>query len=229
MARKKEILVIDDEKKITDVVSAYLSKNGYEPVAGYSGKEALELFESHSVSLVILDLMLPDIPGETVARVIREQSRVPIIMLTAKAAEESLLEGFCCGADDYMRKPFSPRELMARVSALIRRSGGESLTDVVSLDNGKIVIDNAAKTVRKNDSLVKLTPREFSILLTLSAHPGRVFSRDELSFFAFGDRFDGFDRTIDSHIKNLRAKIEDDISSPRYIVTVHGMGYRLDA
>ncbi|TFG64111.1 MAG: response regulator transcription factor [Spirochaetales bacterium] len=229
MPKKKEILVIDDEKKITDVVSAYLSKNGFEPVAGYCGRDALALFESHSVSLVILDLMLPDIPGETVARSIRRQSRVPIIMLTAKVEEESALAGFCCGADDYIRKPFSPRELMARVTALIRRSDGEALAEVVSADNGNLVIDNTAKLVRKNDKPVKLTPREFSILVTLAAHPGRVFSRDELSSFAFGDHFSGFDRTIDSHIKNLRAKIEDDIASPRYVVTVHGMGYRFDA
>jgi DNA-binding response OmpR family regulator len=226
----KKILVVDDEKKITEAISAYLEKEGFIVECAGSGTEALELFRKSEPSLVILDLMLPDIPGETVCRTIRKSSRIPIIMLTAKVEEKDLLGGFVSGTDDYMTKPFSPRELVARVKAVLKRISEEPfpLSSFMSFRNGELEIDSEKHEVKKLGLTVRLTNHEFRILATLVAYPQRVFSREELARNAFGSSFEGFDRTIDAHIKNLRYKIEPDPKNPCYVITVYGVGYKFE-
>jgi DNA-binding response OmpR family regulator len=226
------VLVVDDEPNIIDVVCSYLRRDGFDPVTAATGTQALEAFETTRPSLVILDLMLPDIPGEEVCRRLRARSRVPIIMLTARVEDADAVKGLGLGADDYVTKPFSPRQLMARVDAVLRRAAGESapLAGELSFAGDDLTIDVAGGTVRKNGRPVSLTPRELGLLCILAANPRRTFSRDELIARALGGTdFDGFDRTVDAHIKNLRQKIETDPHAPRYIHTVHGMGYRFDA
>jgi len=180
---------------------------------------------------VILDLMLPDLSGEDVCRKIRARSRVPIIMLTAKVEDSSAVKGLQLGADDYVTKPFSPRQLMARVEAVLRRASdtGSPAARVLSFNDDELLIDDAAGTVMKAGASVNITLREFRLLRLLAGNPGRVFSREELISRALGDDFDGSDRTIDAHVKNLRQKIETDPRAPRYIHTVHGIGYRFSA
>lgn len=225
---EKVILVVDDEKKIVEVVQSYLEHSGYKVYAAYCGKQAMELYEKFSPALIILDLMLPDINGEELCRNIRKQSRVPIIMLTAKVEEESILKGLGLGADDYVTKPFSPKQLVARVAAVLRRTMEEPapLMYLQSYQQGDLVIDALKYEVRKNGNTVSMTPTEYKILATLAKYPHKTFTREELITIALGEDFDGFDRTIDTHIKNLRQKIETDPKSPKYILTVHGIGYR---
>lgn len=223
---KKKILVVDDEQKIVEVVKSYLQHSGYEVYTAYNGNKAMAVFEEVDPELVILDLMLPDITGEEICKNIRRKSRIPIIMLTAKAEEEDILKGLDIGADDYVLKPFSPRQLVARVAAVLRRSSDAQLTTTV-IELGDIVIDNLKHEVKKRDSVVNLTPNEFKILLTMIKYPNKTFTREELINIALGEDFEGFDRTVDTHIKNLRQKIEDDPKVPRYLHTVHGVGYRL--
>jgi DNA-binding response OmpR family regulator len=225
---RQKVLVVDDEPKIREVVSSYLDKAGFEPLAAGTGAEALEIFEKSAPALVILDLMLPDLPGEDVCRRLRSRSRVPIIMLTAKAAEDDSVRGLSLGADDYVTKPFSPRELMARVEAVLRRSTGEMaiLAERLSFCGGDLSIDPRTNVVRKGGVPITLTPRELRLLTLLAGNPGRVFSREELIERALGGDFAGSDRTVDVHVKNLRHKIETDPGDPRYVRTVHGMGYR---
>jgi DNA-binding response OmpR family regulator len=210
------------------VVCSYLRREGYEPLPAATGDEALRLFESERPDLVVLDLMLPGTSGEEVCRRLRRESRVPVLMLTAKAAEEERLRGFRLGADDYLTKPFSPRELVARVRALLRRTGKEPLppAGVVRFNRGELVLDLERRKVLKQGLPVSLTSTELRLLLTLASYPGRVFSREELIRFAMGQDFSGFDRTVDAHVKNLRRKIETDPRQPAYIETVHGSGYR---
>jgi DNA-binding response OmpR family regulator len=219
---------MDDEEKILEVLCSYLRREGYEPISAASGDEALRLFESERPDLVVLDLMLPGISGEEVCRRLRRESRVPVLMLTAKAAEEERLRGFRLGADDYLTKPFSPRELVARVRALLRRASREPLplAGRVRFNRGDLVLDLERRRVLKQDRDVPLTATELRLLLTLASHPGRVFSREELIRFALGEDFAGFDRTVDAHVKNLRRKIETDPRRPLYVQTVHGSGYR---
>jgi DNA-binding response OmpR family regulator len=175
-----------------------------------------------------LDLMLPDISGEDLCRAIRKKSRVPIIMLTAKIQEEDVISGLSIGADDYVTKPFSPRQLMARVDALLRRVSEEPvpLFSELSMNDGELVADILRHEIRKNGKPVSLTPDEYNILMVMLKYPTKVFTRDELIDFALDDEFDGFDRIIDTHIKNIRQKIENDPKSPRYVQTVHGVGYK---
>jgi DNA-binding response OmpR family regulator len=227
----RRVLVVDDEPKITEVVGSYLRRAGYEPVVAARGIRALELFEQERPSLVILDLMLPDVSGEEVCRRLRARSRVPIIMLTAKIEDADAVRGLALGADDYVTKPFSPRQLMARVEAVLRRTSGDSsaLAQVLAFGRGDLVIDTVAGVVRKAGVAVSLTPREMKLLSVLAANPGRVFPREELIARALGDDFSGFDRTIDAHVKNIRQKIETDPRRPRYVLTVHGVGYRFHA
>jgi len=222
------ILVVDDETKIVDVVKSYLEKSGYKVFEAYTGSQALERFEDDKPSLVVLDLMLPDMSGEEICKIIRSKSRVPIIMLTAKVEEENILEGLNIGADDYITKPFSPRQLVARVQAVLRRTldDGLPLANIYSFEGGNLVIDVEKHEVTKHGRIVNLTPSEFSILTALVKHPNKVYTREELITLALGEDFFGYDRTIDSHIKNLRQKIEDDPKSPKLIITVHGVGYR---
>lgn len=224
----KKILVVDDEPTIVDVVKSYLLKSGYEVSEAFTGREALDSFEKENPALIILDLMLPDISGEEVCRRLRKRSRVPIIMLTAKVEEEDILIGLGLGADDYVTKPFSPRQLVARVEALLRRTTQEAvpLAERLSFNQGDLVIDVSGHEVNKNGVKVNLTPNEYRILLTMLKYPRKAFTRDELVTMALGDDYEGFDRTIDVHVKNLRQKVETDPKSPKYILTVHGVGYR---
>lgn len=228
MEAQKTILVVDDENKITEVLKAYLEKAGYRVATAESGHGALNAFKESKPSCVVLDLMLPDLPGEEVCREIRKTSGVPIIMLTAKVEEQSILNGLGMGADDYVTKPFSPRQVVARVQAVLRRAQGETSPESkeYSSGDGRLIIRPENREVIKQGKDVSLTPNEFKILLSLAKYPNKVFTREELITVALGDEYEGFDRVIDTHIKNIRQKIEDNAKSPRYVVTVHGVGYR---
>lgn len=223
-----KILVVDDEPKIVDAVKAYLENSGYIVFTAFDGVEALNQFEKVNPDLVVLDLMLPKISGEEICQRIRKQSRIPIIMLTAKVLIDEKINGFNIGADDYMTKPFSPRELVVRARSLLRRcsDGISPLYSKMSWNNGNLEIDIDEMTVRKAGNPINLTPTEFKILSSMIKHPKKIFTREELIEIALGIDYDGFDRTIDSHIKNLRSKIEDDSSNPTYILTVRGTGYK---
>ncbi|AUS97409.1 DNA-binding response regulator [Clostridium thermosuccinogenes] len=225
---KRDILVVDDEKNIISVVKSYLEKSGYTVYTAFDGKQALQKFDEIIPSLIILDLMLPDIPGEEVCTIIRKKSAVPIIMLTAKVKEEDILNGLHIGADDYVTKPFSPRQLVARVSALLRRSTEDSipLDNRVSFNNDDLVVDTIKYEVKKDGELVKLTPNEYKLLMTLIKYSNKTLTREELVKDAFKDSYSGYSRVVDTHIKNLRHKIETDPKLPEYILTVHGVGYR---
>lgn len=228
MSGLKNILVVDDERMIRGAVSSYLEKQGYHVFAAETGREALRIFEKQPISFVILDLMLPDLSGEEICAMIRKQSRVPIIMLTAKTMEGDMLNGLDLGADDYITKPFSLKNLYARMQAILRRSS-EDLTPLAarfSWNNGDLVIDYEHKGVHKRGEAVSVTPIEWKLLSAFTKYPQKVFTRDDLITVAFGLDFDGYDRVIDTHVKNLRKKIEDDPKRPVYICTVHGMGYR---
>ncbi|MBM6861178.1 response regulator transcription factor [Clostridium saudiense] len=220
------ILVVDDEKTIVDVIEAYLKKAGYNVFKSYDGKEAITIFNNENINLIILDLMLPDISGEEVCKIIKTEKDVPIIMLTAKINEDDILNGFSLGADDYVIKPFSVKQLMARVSAILRRVKNLPSSPILSFNNGDLIINLESYEVKKNNKLITLTRSEYNILLTLSENVKRVFTRNELIDRVMGEDVDVFDRIIDSHIKNLRSKIEDDSKSPKYILTIYGVGYK---
>lgn len=223
----KTILMVDDEEKIREVVISYLAKDGFKTMEAASGKEALEHVRGGNVDLVILDLMLPDVSGEEVCRSIRQFSSVPVIMLTAKVGEDDRVHGLTLGADDYVLKPFSPRELLARVKAIMRRTQSDSLlAETISFQNSDLVIQPSKHEVYKKGELVSLTPNEYKLLLTMARHPDRAFGREELIVKVLGFDFDGDARAIDQHVKNLRQKIESDPKSPQYIVTVFAVGYR---
>lgn len=224
----RRILLVEDEKNIRDAVAAYLERAGYWVTPAADGQEAVDAFSLHQFDLVILDLMLPRLPGEKVCRIIRDTSDVPIIMLTAKGEVEDRIVGLELGADDYLIKPFSPRELVARVRALLRRAHIDSEPQREVLDFGGLTIDLNGHKVLVNDEEVDLTASEFKLLTILSRYPGRVYSRMELVEKVLGYDFEGYERTIDSHVKNLRAKIGDDPRNPRWIYTVHGVGYRFE-
>lgn len=228
MSDRKKILVVDDERMLLDAVSSYLESKGFQVLTAENGTEAMNLFRSHSFSFLILDLMLPDISGEEICEEIRKFSRIPILMLTAKAQEESLLNGFSLGADDYLTKPFSLKELYARIQAILRRSGEgpEPLASRFSWNDNDLCIDFELKKASRKGASVSLTPSEWKLLSALVKYPQRVFTRDDLISIVFGDDFDSYDRVIDTHIKNLRKKIEDDPRNPVYVRTVHGIGYR---
>ncbi len=222
---RKRILVVDDEPKIVEVVTSYLEKSGYAVRGVFSGKEAYESFEREKPSLVILDWMLPDTTGEEICRTLRQKSDVPIIMLTAKVEEEDILHGLQIGADDYVTKPFSPRQLVARVEAVLRRTEGDS-SPVLSFRRGELIVDMDGYDVLLSGRPAGLTPNEFKIVGALARHPSKVFTREELIAIVSGDDYNGFDRVIDTHIKNIRQKIETDTRNPEYILTVHGVGYK---
>lgn len=228
MKEKFKILIVEDEEKILNVIEAYLEKEGYEVFKALDGIEGLDIFRNISPHLVILDLMLPGISGEDICKNIRSTSDIPIIMLTAKINEKSKLEGFSIGADDYVTKPFSPRELIERVRAILRRSYRDKgpLSDILSFNSDELRIDIRRNEIAKNDKLVNLTPNEYKILLILASNPGQIFSRERLVESAFGIDYDGFDRTVDTHIKNIRHKIEDNPKTPKYVLTVYGVGYK---
>ncbi len=223
----KKILVVDDEKKIVEIIQAYLERDGYQVITAFEGKTALALALSQRPDLIILDLMLPEISGWDVCRMIRKESDIPIIMLTARDEVTDKIIGLEMGADDYVTKPFDTKELVSRVKAILRRveskTGQKNIIQIADL-----YIDIEKRQVRRNEISVELTPNEFDILRVMAEIPGRVFSRMQLLDKVQGDAYEGYERTIDSHIKNLRKKIEADPEHPRYVITVHGVGYKLE-
>jgi DNA-binding response OmpR family regulator len=221
------VLLVEDERKLRELVRSYLERAGFTVLSAGSGAEAITLATSAAPDLVILDLGLPDVSGETVAREIRAAGATPILMLTAKAAEEDRIAGLELGADDYVTKPFSPRELVLRVQAILRRGspaakGGES-----SYGGGIMLIDEPKHLVTVRGRRAELTPTEWGILIALATVPGRVYSRFELINRVRGYEFEGYERTVDSHVKNLRRKVEEDPGTPQIVQTVLGGGYRL--
>lgn len=222
------VLVVDDEIRIRELVRGYLEHDGHQVLTAGSGAEALKVVSNTVVDLVLLDLRLPDIPGEEVAREIRRRSDVPILMLTAKVNEHDRIHGLEVGADDYVTKPFSPRELVLRIDAILRRGRTQSKPEPTKFyGNRTLTIDEAAHRVSVNGQVVELTPTEWGVLLALAAQPGRVCSRYELINQVRGYEFEGYERTVDSHVKNLRRKIETDPTNPVIVQTVTGVGYRL--
>jgi DNA-binding response OmpR family regulator len=222
------ILLVEDERKLRDLVRSYLERAGFTVLSTASGAEALSLAASAAPDLLVLDLGLPDVSGETVAREVRATGTVPILMLTAKNSEEDRVRGLELGADDYVTKPFSPRELVLRVQAILRR-GGQSSADqaATSYGGGALVIDEPRRVAMVRGSAIELTPTEWGVLLALASVPGRVYSRFELINRVRGYEFEGYERIIDSHVKNLRRKIEQDQGNPEIVKTVLGGGYRL--
>ncbi|MBI2832165.1 MAG: response regulator transcription factor [Chloroflexi bacterium] len=224
----KKILVVDDEKRIVDIIKAYLEREGYQVLAAYDGKSALEQARREHPDLLVLDLMLPEITGWDVCRTLRKESDVPIIMLTARDETTDKIVGLELGADDYVTKPFDPKELVSRIKAVLRRSEGK-VAQKGLLSVGNLSIDVEKRLVRRDSEPVILTPIEFDLLRVLAENPGRVYSRAQLLDMVQGDAYEGYERTIDSHIKNLRKKIEPDPDHPRYVVTVYGVGYKMEA
>jgi len=221
----KRVLVVDDDAKTVELVKLYLKRDGYRVLTAYDGLEALRLAREGHPDLIVLDLMLPGIDGLEVCRTLRAESDVPIIMLTAKTTDQDKLAGLDLGADDYMTKPFSPRELAARVRAVLRRLPGER--GPTEIKHGELVVDFIKHDAFLAGRPLNLTTVEFKLLAALIKEPGRVFSRAQLIGNALGHDFEGFDRTIDVHILNLRRKLEPDASHPSYIRTVYGAGYKL--
>jgi two-component system alkaline phosphatase synthesis response regulator PhoP len=220
------ILVVDDEPKILKTVRAYLENAGFRVATASDAQMALTVYRHERPALVILDLGLPGMDGLDVARTLRRDSNVPIIMLTARVDEADKLIGLELGSDDYVTKPFSPRELVARVRAVLRRTSGEREQAPVPVVAGDVVIDMERRQVTISGQPVELTPTEFDLLVVLARHPGRVFTRLELLDRVQGYAFEGYERTVDAHVKNLRQKIEPDPKQPRYLLTVYGVGYR---
>ncbi|AGF57524.1 DNA-binding response OmpR family regulator [Clostridium saccharoperbutylacetonicum] len=228
MLEEKKVIIVDDENKIVEVIKSYLEKEGAIVFEAYDGNQALEVFERINPDLIVLDLMLPDMTGEEICNIVRKKSRVPIIMLTAKIDEKSIISGLHMGADDYITKPFSPRELIARIYAIFRRLNEEvvPLSNEISFNDNDLVFDMLKKEIRKNGENIALTSRQYKILMTLLKYPNKTFTREELISNALGDDYDGYDRNVDTHVKNIRQKIETNPKDPQYIITVHGTGYR---
>jgi DNA-binding response OmpR family regulator len=221
------VLLVEDEQKLRAMVRSYLERAGITVLSTGSGAEAITLVSEAAPDLVVLDLRLPDVPGETVARELRATGPIPILMLTAKSAEEDRIAGLELGADDYVTKPFSPRELVLRVQAILRRSASAAPQGVASYGDGTLVIDEPRRRVAVRGAETELTPTEWGVLVALATVPGRVYSRFELINRVRGYEFEGYERTVDSHVKNLRRKIEADPGQPQIIQTVLGGGYRL--
>jgi len=230
MKRKQRILVSDDDQKSAELVKLYLERAGYAVDVSYDGLDTLSKAKQEPFDLIVLDLMLPGVDGLYICRQLRSESDVPIIMLTAKVLETDRVKGFATGADDYVTKPFSPSELVARVQAVLRRSAnGRITTGPKEITRGELIVDLHRREARLKDKPVKLTPTEFHLLTAMIAEPGRVFSRGELIEKALGFDYSGFERSLDVHIFNLRQRLkETDPSSKDYIQTVYGMGYRLE-
>lgn len=223
----RTVLVVEDETKIRELLRSYLEREGFDVLTTGSGAEAITLARSAAPDLIVLDLGLPDVPGEEVARELQEWGPVPILVLTAKSGEEDRIRGLELGADDYVTKPFSPRELMLRVHAILRRGHDHAPSHRQSFGEGELLIDEERREVIVRGSLVDLTPTEWGVLTTLASVPGRVYSRYELINRVRGYEFEGYERTIDSHVKNLRRKVERDAGAPAVVATVLGAGYRL--
>lgn len=225
---KPAILVVDDDRKTVDLIRLYLEKDGYRVLVAYDGRRAIEIARNRRPGLIILDLMLPKVDGLDVCRLLRAESNVPIIMLTAKTTEDDKLEGLDIGADDYVTKPFSPRELVARVRAVLRRGMAEEVSGPSQIQLGNLEVDFVRHEARVEGTSVHLTPKEFTLLEIMIKQPGRVYSRLELLELAFGFDYQGFERTVDVHVMNLRKKIEPDPTQPRYVHTVYGVGYKFE-
>jgi DNA-binding response OmpR family regulator len=221
----RKILVVDDDKKTAELIKLYLERDGYRVFLAHDGLGALELGRSKQPDLIVLDLMLPAVDGLDVCRLLRAESKLPIIMLTARTTEDDKLLGLDVGADDYVTKPFSPRELVARVRAVLRRTASDK-TQPRELTFKEMHLDLGRHEVRVRGVPVHLTPKEFNILATLASQPGRAFSRLDLLEKVFGFDYEGLERTLDVHVMNLRRKIEPDPSQPMYILTVYGLGYK---
>jgi DNA-binding response OmpR family regulator len=220
----ERVLVVDDEERIVSIVRAYLEKEGYRVLTARDGQEALTVFQRERPNLVILDLMLPTVSGWDVCRELRRTSDVPVLMLTARDDDTDKIVGLEIGADDYITKPFNPKELVARVHAVLRRTRPAAPANVLS--RGDLVIDVARHEVRRSGEVVSLTPTEFSLLEALAGSPGRVYSRLQLLERVQGEAYEGYERAIDSHIKNLRQKLEVDPRRPHFVLTVFGLGYK---
>lgn len=222
------ILVVEDDKKIANIVKVYLEGAGYRVACVERGKEAIDFALKETPLLVILDLKLPDISGEVVCQELKEIGDFPVIMLTSKALEEERIAGFALGADDYVIKPFSPKELVYRVKAVLKRAvkGDLDAAKPINFNDGSLIIDGRSYEVKRWNKAVSLTPTEFKILYTLASSPQKVFTREELVQKALGYEFEGYERSIDAHIKNIRHKIEDDPRNPFFILTIYGVGYR---
>ncbi|MBK9053500.1 MAG: response regulator transcription factor [Chloroflexi bacterium] len=222
------ILVIEDERKTSELIQLYLHHNGYNTLMALDGRTGLEMARTHQPDLIVLDLMLPGLDGLDLCRILRAEANIPIIMLTARSTEDDKLLGLDLGADDYLTKPFSPRELVARVRTVLRRVGQRPGDEpVITLAWGALCLNISQHTVTLAEQPITLTPKEFRLLETLMREPGRVFNRVELLEKAFGLDYDGLERTIDVHIRNLRQKIEPHPNQPVYVQTVFGVGYRL--
>ena len=221
------VLLVEDERKLRELIRSCLERAGFTVLSTGSGAEAITLTTSAAPDLVILDLGLPDVPSETVAREMRVTGPVPVLMLTARAAEEDRIAGLDLGADDYVIKPFSPQELVRRVQAILRRGGSVAGPGPASYGGGTLLIDEPRREVTVRGAGVELTPTEWGILVALATVPGRVYSRYELINRIRGKEFGGQQRTVDTHVKNLRGKVEEDPGSPRIVQTVLGRGYRL--
>ena len=228
MPTTQKILVVDDDVDIVRTLRAYLEESSYAVVTAHDGVEALQAFKTEKPDLVLLDVMMPQIDGLEVTRTIRQESDAPIIMFTARVDETDKVIGLELGADDYITKPFSPREVLARVKAVLRRSkGGQGKVSNV-LKAGALALDKTSRTVTLADDNIDLTRSEFNLLQVIMEEPGRVFTRLQLIESGFGYTYEGFERTIDAHIKNLRQKLETDPRNPDYVVTVYGVGYKFN-
>lgn len=224
----RRILVVDDNKKITEVLSAYLEQEGYEPLVASDGSAGLALAEAQRPDLALLDVMMPGIDGLELTRRLQDAYDIPVILVTARTDEVDRLVGLEIGADDYITKPFSPREVIARVKAVLRRTD-RAREAGPRIESDGLVVDLDTRTVTVDASAVELTRTEFDILATMAAHPGRVYTRLQLMDAAQGEAFEGYERTIDAHVKNLRRKLGDQPREPRFIRTVFGVGYKLVA
>lgn len=219
-----KILLVEDEEKISKIITSYLEKNEYQVIKAFDGLEALEKFDS-SIDLIILDRMLPKLSGEDFLKEVRKISDLPVIMVTAKVSEEDKIEGFRLGVDDYVTKPFSPMELIERVKAILRRSGISS-NNIKSYDQGRLKVNFDLRQVFVNEKLIDLTLNEFDILKVIISNPNKIFTREEIITLVYGLDYDSFNRAIDTHVKNIRRKIEENPKNPNYIKTVYGVGYR---
>ncbi len=220
------VLIIEDEIELSNILKAYFTRAGYEVMTAERGDKGLILWQAHHPDMILLDLNLPGMDGIDIMRQIRQKDDTPVIMVTARVEEVDRLLGLELGADDYITKPFSPREVVARVKAVLRRVEKPQDNPVDVIHVADLTIDRDAHSAKQSDQELDLTPTEFSILATLAAHPGRAFSRLQLLESSQGVAYEGYERSIDAHIKNLRAKLGDDSKDPRYIETVFGIGYR---
>ena len=222
------ILIIEDEQGISKIIKSYLEKEGYNVYQAFDGKEGLDFFENEQIDLILLDLMIPKISGEDLIKEIRNKSNVPVIMVTAKVSEENIINGLKLGADDYVTKPFSPKELMQRIKTVLRRIEKYNIprADIIKTTDGRLEMDLEYNRFFKDGEEIFLTKNEFQIIKTLFSNPNKIFTREEIIEITFGFDYDAYDRAIDTHIKNIRQKIEDNPKKPDYIKTIYGMGYK---